>query len=122
MQTAAQSTQSGINYRQLNEAEIASTIMRLRDRIQERFPESGLSRVANELITVAREASACIDYIRRPNWPLRVFSAFAIVAMVTILVIGVVVIHPPAEFGDLSDMVRAIEATINDIVFLGVGV
>src|SRR6185436_6187469 len=76
------------NHRQLDESEIIATIVRLRDRIQERFPASGLSRVATELIAIADEASECIAYIRRPNWPLRVFAGVTIAGMLTILVIA----------------------------------
>jgi hypothetical protein len=59
-------------YRALDQAKIIGTLEQLRDRIGERFPESGLREVAVELIAVAKEASRCIDYIRAPNWPIRI--------------------------------------------------
>lgn len=50
-------------YRQLSEAQITGRLRRLRDRISERFPESGLSRLSSELILVSQEAKASVDYV-----------------------------------------------------------
>jgi hypothetical protein len=64
--------------RALDEAKIIGTLERLRNRIGERFPESGLRKVtAEELITVGGEVSECVTYIRSPNWSIRIAAGVA---------------------------------------------
>ena len=43
-----------------------------RARIKAKFPDSGLSRVAAELVSMVEEAGIRAEAIHRPNWPLRV--------------------------------------------------
>jgi len=109
-------------YRQLDAGRITATLSRLRDRITERFPESSLSRVAGELLDIAHESVACVDYLRQPNWPLRIGIGAVITAMATIIVIVAVTVHVPATTTVLSDFVQAVEAGVNDIIFLGIAV
>ena len=68
-------------YRQLDQTQIGQTLRRLRDRIAERFPESGLAGVSTELVSLADEAFACVAYVRRPNWPIRVAVGVVIGAL-----------------------------------------
>lgn len=68
-------------YRELNVDRIVTTCERLHRRICERFPESGLSKVAEELLVVTRESQERIDRGRRPLWELRVLAVLAIIAI-----------------------------------------
>jgi hypothetical protein len=107
-------------YRALDDALIERTIERLRDRIGERFPGSGLGRVSEELLSLAREASERAAYARRPHWPTRVGVGVAIAAMAAVIVAGVATaLRMPAGFGGLSDVVQATDAALSDLVFLG---
>jgi hypothetical protein len=58
--------------RLLKEDKLFETGERLRRRIAERFPGSGLSAVAAELVQLTRESVARAERIRRPNLWLRV--------------------------------------------------
>ena len=58
-------------YRALKEEKILETVERLRQRIAARFPGSGLSEVAAELVQLTRESVARAEAIRRPNVWLR---------------------------------------------------
>ena len=64
-------------YRQLDEAKIFDTLDRLRGRISERFPDSGLSRVAAELLAVLHETAALVGYLERPHWPIRIAAGWS---------------------------------------------
>ena len=55
-------------YRQLDEALIGQTLEALRARITERFPDSNLRQVCEQLIDASREAGGVTAYLRRPNW------------------------------------------------------
>jgi hypothetical protein len=57
--------------RLLNEQNLVETGERLRQRISDRFPGSGLSEVAAELVQLTRESVARAERIRRPNYILR---------------------------------------------------
>jgi hypothetical protein len=108
--------------RRLDEGEIVATIARLRDRIAERFPDSGLAGVAEELLTVAGEVRDCAAYLRRPHWPLRAAVGLTIAAMLGIVVVVVATVQLPTRVDRLVEFVQAVEAGINDVVFLGVAV
>jgi hypothetical protein len=110
------------HYRRLDDTQIVATIARLRDRIEERFPDSGLRKVAGELLLLAEESSHCVDYLRRPNWPLRIVVGIVIVTIFGVLGVMATTIHLPTRVDRLADFVQAVDSTINDIVFLGIAV
>jgi hypothetical protein len=57
--------------RRLKEDKLRETVEKLQHRVTDRFPGSGLSQVAAELVTVTREALDRAAGIRRPNFWLR---------------------------------------------------
>ena len=58
-------------FRQLEAEKIIETVKALHDRIEERFPSSGLGKVVAELQQVAEETVTRMDWIQRPHLPLR---------------------------------------------------
>jgi hypothetical protein len=110
------------SYRQLDEAEIMTTIGELRDRIAARFPQANLRGVCEQLLTVAHEVSGCVAYLRRPNWALRIVGGLAIVGLV-LLLLAVASMTPTASAEmTFADVVQTIEAGVNDVVFFGIAV
>jgi hypothetical protein len=109
-------------YRQLDQAQITQTLRRLRDRISERFPGSGLSNVAGELVSLSEEAFETVAYVGRTNWPIRIAVGAIIVGMVSVVVLGAVSIHVSGKVNSLSELAQMLDASINDIVFLGVAI
>jgi len=57
---------------------IVKTVERLRARISERFPESGLSSVAADLADTARATAARVEELAQPNYLLRALAMLAI--------------------------------------------
>lgn len=111
-----------MRYRQLDETHILRTLERLKLRIAERFPGSGLSKVAEELHLVGNEVSDTVRYLRRPNWAIRVPVGVAIV-MILGLVLGLVATVPlPTRLSGFGELVQGVESGINDIVFLGIAI
>jgi hypothetical protein len=100
-------------YRELDDAKIGQTLERLRRRIGERFPESGLSRVCEELIVVSRETKECVAYLRSPIWPVRIGVAVAIAGMLVVLVMAARAQGLPGGWSEL-------DSAKNSVVFLGV--
>jgi len=60
---------------------VVQTLETLRNRIDERFPDSGLGRVADELLRAGKETGPLLERIRRPNRLLRVGIGTAVVAV-----------------------------------------
>src|SRR4051812_36066360 len=107
------------HYRQLNEAQIRETILRLQARIRERFPDSGLSQLADELAAIASETAERVDFIQRPLWPLRIAVWVMIAALVGVIGVAVVSLSIPARLEGWTQLVQVIESSINDVVFVG---
>ncbi len=109
-------------YRQLDERRILETLRKLRDRISERFPESGLRHVGEELLAVGAEVTDCVDYLRKPNWLIRAAAAVAILAMATLLIMVAVTVRVPMRFQSPAEILQLMDAGVNDIVFVGIAV
>jgi hypothetical protein len=109
-------------YRQLDEAQIAQTLESLRGRIAERFPDSNLRQVCEQLIEVSTEAAGVTAYLRRPNWALRAMGALATLGLVALLIAVVRISMSAGGEMALPDIVQTIEAAVNDIVFFGIAV
>jgi hypothetical protein len=73
-----------MKYSTINPERLKETQRKLAKRIDERFPTSGLSKVAAELVATVEEAALRAGQIRRPNWPLR-----AAVVLLALVVVGV---------------------------------
>jgi hypothetical protein len=114
-------------YRELDETSIITTLHTLHQRIDERFPGSGLSRVAGELGAIARETEATVDYLRRPLWWARLLAGVFVLLVLVLLVLALVVMlrgfTGSSSLGEgLSERLQGIEALVNDFVFLGIAI
>src|SRR5690349_6553597 len=104
------------SFRQLDATSITRTLEETCERIRERFPESNLLRLAEQLQAVSLEAAETEQYLQRPNWPLRIGGGIAIVVLLALLVVvAAITVDTPAEM-TLSDLLQSIEAGINDVV------
>ena len=108
-----------LRFRQLDEQSILQTLTRLRDRIVERFPDSGLARVSDELVDIATETHDRVVFLSRPHWPIRHAAVAGIALLVTILLAIVLTIRVPTRIDGLSDLFQATDAAINELVVLG---
>lgn len=112
------------SYSKLAPEPIRATIEQLRDRIRERFPDSGLSRVAAELAAIAQQNDIVLAQLRQPIWWLR---ASAVVALVALLSLAVWIVFSFTQMkhtgsNSLADVLQAIDAAINELIFLSLAV
>ena len=111
-----------MRHRSLDAESIAATIERLCQRVEVRFPGSGLAGVCRELDAVADRAAETSAWIGRPILALRI----AVGALVALILAGLVVtlgaLRAPVEPMTLSELVQAIEAGVNDLVFVAIAV
>lgn len=109
-------------YRQLDHHRLQQTLDRLVARIGRRFPNSGLMAVARELQAVGNEVSTLAVWLGRPNYPLRVTVWSLGIAIAAIPIAIVPLLDASAAFDTLGDLLSAIEAGINDLVFVALAV
>lgn len=109
------------SYRALDPTKIVETLERLELRISSRFPSSGLSRVCDGLIDIAKQTSQRIDYVSRPNWTLRLLLILMTGAALLILVYLASLVAVMKGTDQWSDTVQGLDALFNLLVLLGGG-
>lgn len=112
-----------LNRRLLNPDRIIETSAQLHRRIAERFPDSGLSKVAAELHVVAQESAVRAKEFDRPNIPLRLGIGVLVCAIVAFLAVTIMSArHSNLLLDDLTNFVQFLEAAISGLVFIGAAI
>lgn len=106
-------------YDSLDPEQIAATIDLLRRRVEHRFPNSGLARVAGELDRIAEKARERSAWIARPILPLRALVAALLTLIAAGLLITVASLPWPSERVHVVEFVQVLESGINDVVLIG---
>lgn len=109
-----------MKYRMLNPDRIIETQRRLQQRIAKRFPGSGLSEVAEEVLRVTTEAAERADEIRRPHLKLRIGIGLVLVIALGIAVAVCLSVRMTSSLDQATDLVQFMEAALGIVVFLGV--
>lgn len=108
-----------MDYRELDAGKIVETLRALSLRIGERFPQSGLSAVAADLVRVAETTARDVARIASPNIPLRITAYGGVAGGV----VGVAVVFWLVRFkiGDpeVFEVFQGVEAAINIIAIAG---
>lgn len=105
-------------YRQLDPAKIVQTAQTLRNRIRERFPESGLSKLAAELHTVAEEGMGRTAWIEKPHLPLRALM-FCLVAAIAFILYRMLGHLRLPNIEDWPNFIQFLEASLSAMFFIG---
>ncbi len=108
-------------FRRLDSDHIVTTVTELQGRIQTRFPDSGLGRLASELLQVAQETVSRTQWIQRPHMPLRAGVA-ALCFTIVLLVLSLLHRVSRVQFDDFTSLVQALEASISSVVFIGAAI
>ena len=109
-------------YNQLEISQVVSTLRRLQQRISERFPESGLSKVAAELLKIADETGPILVKQRRPHRVIQVAAGLIILLLIVVPLAALISRGVPAFDNNLSDVLQVVESAIQDIIFLSLAV
>ncbi len=109
------------NFRRLDSEKIVATVKALHDRIEDRFPGSGLGEVIAELLKVAEETVQRTEWIQRPHLPLR-GAAVALSLLILAVLVGLLVHIRQFQFNDFTNSVQALDASISSMVFIGAAI
>jgi len=107
---------------QLSSDSIVQTIERLRKRISERFPGSGLCRVCEDLLLISRQTQARARWIATPIVGLRLIIWLLILLTGTIAIWTFIRLPLNPEISGLAELVQTLEAGTNELIVLGAGV
>jgi hypothetical protein len=106
----------------LQPEKVVETVEVLSRRIRERFPDSGLYRVATELQRIADEAAERARRIRQPNVPLR-FGVIVLVGLVAAVVWRLVhYLRLNEAMFQLENFIQTLEAALGSFVFIGAAI
>lgn len=109
-------------YRKLDSEKIISTIGMLSKRIDERFPDSGLGRVCQELLTIAGESQKRSAWIAKPQRNLRCIIG----ALIAIIIVGLVSVLAnsawPRTGFDVVAVLQVSEAGLNVFILLSAAI
>ena len=106
-------------YRSLDSEKIVDTIGTLCRRIEERFPESGLGKVCQELLTIAGESQERSAWIAKPHTALRVITWLVLITMAGGLVVVLASAAWPRGGFELVGLVQGLEAGLNITILFG---
>jgi len=108
-------------YRTLDPERIIATAQKLEKRVTERFPGSGLSKVAVELAVIAQDTAEHARKLETPIVWLRLLIAAIIAAGAAVFAFVGTFISFERLGGDGFSAVQGIEASINTLVLAGIG-
>ena len=106
------------SYRRIDADAVHETILALEVRIAGHFPESGLRKVARDLIDLSRDSKRRIALIRRRSSTLRVLAWLLCAAIVGILLTVPFTLRP-GKVDTLADAVQILEAALSASFFIG---
>jgi hypothetical protein len=109
-------------YRSLNPALIVQTCRDNQTRIADRFPGSGLSKVAGELLVVSESASDLSAWLARPHLPLRALAGLGILAVFVIVAALAMSLRLQFTVSSVTEFIQSSESAISEVVFIGVAV
>ena len=109
-------------YRTLDPDHIIKTLAALHQRIEDRFPGSGLSKVCGELVLLARETENRIAATSRPNFALRLAIGTVLALGIAMLLKIGAIIELKRESENLSGVLQGVDSAFNILLLTGGGI
>ncbi len=111
-------------FNQLKSEKLIETLDKLQHRIEERFPESGLHKVSQELENIANENIRLLHRLSRPIWEVRIFTFISISLLIGLAgwMVAMAVRYIPAGQSGLVELLQGVESAINEIILLSLAI
>lgn len=109
-------------YRTLNPTRLIETVERLSRRVHERFPQSDLSRVSDELLLVAGAATQRAERFGRPLIGLRLAVGTIVVVMIVVTLGAGRWISSQNGPTTWAEFAQGVDAALNVIILVGASV
>lgn len=108
-------------YTELRAEPILSTISRLQQRIEERFPDSGLSKVCREFFNLSVRSELLVRNLTGPIWPVRIIAILAALLLFGLSVFAIyeIALHFSFSEDSILELLQSAESAVNELIFLG---
>lgn len=106
-------------YRQVTLSRVRSTLATLSQRINERFPHSGLSKVSHELMLVCEESTDKLARIAQPNHWLRGAVALVIMSGIGFVSYSIYLVDFTSSEFKTTEIVSISETILNEVILVG---
>ena len=110
------------NIVRLESERIVRTIVRLENRITDRFPDSGLRNIVNQFLEIATKSKKNIEWIAKPNILIRMLSYFVIVIGTVALIYSFTLIDLKIQNRTISNILSLSESLFNDLILIGAAI
>jgi hypothetical protein len=100
------------------------TVEQLHERIRERFPDSGLGRLAQDFIRVAEDSVERVQWVGRPHWGLRL-GISALIGVILFMLGGLLwqaIRGSSMNVRGFSSMLQVLESGMNDVFLVGASI
>lgn len=111
-----------MTYRRLDPELTVATVAQLVRRIEERFPDSGLVHVCEQLLAIARETREKAERIARPLVVLRIALGAVVLAILGVLVYTLAQVDLDVSTRSAADLVQVLEASMNAVALIGAAI
>ncbi len=102
---------------------VEQTLAQLHERINERFPNSGLGRVSGALLEISRDAERRSNWLGRPLYWLRIVALVMITVIIAALIGQFFLVNWTDDDSlDWSEFIQGMEAAVNELVLIMAGV
>ncbi len=106
----------------LDADKIIATVDTLAQRIAERFPEAGLTRVAEDFTQVARETRNDAVALARPNWRLRIATTAVFLAGLVLFGFVFKELQFNSPLNEAGTLVQIVEPAANIAILMALGI
>lgn len=113
--------ESAARFLRLDPQKIVETVQVLRARIEERFPNSGLGEVVEELLRVAEDTVERTRWFQKAHLGLR--AAAIVLSAGIILLVAELLLHiHQFNLEDFTNSMQALDSSISSVVFIGAAI
>ncbi len=109
-------------YQSLAPEKIVETCRTMRETVAERFPDSGLSKVAGEIQAISERAAALSEWLSEPHLPLRFLAGVGIFGVITVVITALLTVKLRPTFSSISEFFQGSAAAIDEVVFMGIAI
>lgn len=109
-------------YRNINFSKVVNTLNRLNNRIEERFPDSGLYLVCQELKVVLDETEPNLKLLSKPNYWLRGAVATIISMALFFIFYSLTLFELKTSKIRFIEFIQVSESAVNDIILIGLAI
>lgn len=106
-----------MSYGVLSSREMLETLYRLKNRINERFPNSGLFKISEQVVEIVKEAQDRSRWLTRELMVVRIFTLVLAVLIPAVIVAAFVELNLSVRLFSAGDILNSVQTIILYVVF-----